>query len=162
MTDVELAVEFYLSISFRYRWQNWPHISPTWNGWRRFDCGITWYLYGYGIGCYIDPTWEWWYGKDIIMAYLLRLRCWSQASDIEWSILCSQRIVFISCGIGRYIGQTLRCHYWNDIEMVFFINIGVANIIGRYLSDIEWSTRRRRGIPSYWYSSDVGRYIGLT
>ena len=36
-----------------------------------------------------------------------------------------------------------------------------ANVVGRYLSDIEWSTWRRRGIPSYRYSSDVGQYIGL-
>ena len=43
-----------------------------------------------------------------------------------------------------------------------FINIGFVNATGRYLSDTEWTTWRCRGIPSYRYSSDVGRYIGLT
>ena len=80
MSDVELAVEFYLSIQFRFSLQIWPHIwLPSFK------------QRNYMVSLWIrhrvhDPTWVLLYWNDIIMAYLLWLRCWSQISDIEWSI----------------------------------------------------------------------------
>ena len=59
--------------------------------------------------------------------------------------------------ICRYnIALPLLKRYRNGVLSLIF-----ANVVGRYLFDIEWSTWRRRGIPSYRYSSDVGQYIGL-
>ena len=99
MTDVELAVEFYLSISFRYRLQKWPHISPTWNDWRRFDSGITWLLYGYIIGCYINPAWEWWYRNDAIET----ISWWHISSGVEAIFLTSNGRYRVLSAIGSYL-----------------------------------------------------------
>ena len=81
-------------MSFRYRPLHLQDISPTSNGCRRVDRGITWYRSG--IGCYIGPTSEYWYRNDIkwhIYPGFVDVKV-RYISDIGWSISFSQR----NCG----------------------------------------------------------------
>ena len=81
-------------MSFRYRPLHLQDISPTSNGCRRVDRGITWYRSD--IGCYIGPTSEYWYRNDIkwhIYPGFVDVKV-NYISDIGWPISFSQR----NCG----------------------------------------------------------------
>ena len=102
--------------------------------------------------------------------FMLVPRCstgWSVAKLILGSVCpmsCSQRkcIVFISFDINSYICQVFYCLYWNDIEMVLFINLRFAYVFGWYLSDIKWSTWCSRGTPSsVYFQSQVLYWPGI-
>ena len=92
---------------------------------------------------------------------------WSVAKLILGSVCpmsCSQCkcIVFISFDINSYIGRAFYCLYWNDIEMVFFINLRFAYVVGWYLSDNKWLTWCSRGTPSsVFFQSQVLYWPGI-
>ena len=61
---------------------------------------------------------------------------WREQTLVYHPVMCQQRLIY--------------CTWELNVMCSWPISI-----------DIEWSTWRRRGIPSYRYSSDVGQYIGL-
>ena len=155
MTDVELAVESYLStslatylsdiewltsfqqrnymvsISIRYRVLYRPYIRITIS--KRYHNGIF----------TSDPV--------------LKSDFWHRLVDIVFSAeLDNIYIIWYRPICRSNIALPLLKRYRNG---VFFINI--CQWSWPISIDIEWSTSRRRGIPSYRYSSDVGQYIGL-
>ena len=138
MTDVELAVESYLSISLVTYLSDIEWLTSF----LQRNCL---YIYRYDMECYVDPTYKLWYRNDIIMAYFPRLRCWSPISDIERASFSQRNWICRSRA-----ALPLMKLYRNGVFSLLF-----ANEVGRYLSDIEWSTWCWRGIPSYRYSSDV-------
>ena len=92
-----------------------------------------------------------------ISAPVLKSDFWHRMVDIVFSTESDRiHIIWYRPICRSNIALPLLKRYRNGIFSLQF-----ANVVGRYLSDIEWSMWRRRGIPSYGYSSDVGQYICL-
>ena len=155
MTDVELAVESYLSISVATYLSHIVWLTSFRQ--RNYMVSISIrhrVLYRPYIRIMISKR----YNNGIFTsAPVLKSDFWHRMIDIVFPTELD-RIYIIwyrpKCRSNKALPLLKR--YRNGVFSLIF-----ANVVGRYLSDIEWSTWRRRGIPSYRYSSDVGQYIGL-
>ena len=97
---------------------------------------------------------KWYHNGLFISAPVLKSDFWHRMVDIVFSMELDRiHIIWYRPIFRSNIALPLLKRYRNGVISLIF-----ANVVGRYLSDIEWSTWRRRGIPSYRYSSDVGRY----
>ena len=149
MTHVELAVESYLSISLAtYRSDiEWltsfrqPNYIVSISIRHRV-------LYRPYIRIMIS---KWYHNGLFISAPVLKSDFWHRLVDILFSAELDRIYIIWYRPICRSnIALPLLKRYGNCVILLIF-----ANVVGRYLSHIEWSTWRRSGIPSYRYSSDI-------
>ena len=155
MTDVELAVESYLSISLATYLSDIEWLTSF----RQPNYMVSILirhreLYRPYKRIMISKRYR---NGIFISAPVLKSDFWHRMVDIVFSAELD-RIYIIwyrpICRSNKALPLLKR--YRNGVISLIF-----ANVVGRYLSDIEWSTWRRRGIPPNRYSSDVGQYIGL-
>ena len=155
MTDVELAVESYQSISLV------TYISDIkWLTSFRQQNYMVSISIRHRVLCrpYIKLMKSKRYPNGIFTsAPVLKSNFWHRMVDIVFSAELDRiYIIWYRQTCWSNIALPLMKRYRNGVFSLIF-----ANVVGWYLSNIEWSTWRRRGIPSYQYSSDVGQYIGL-
>ena len=151
MTDVELAVESYISISLATYLSDISFRQPNYMVSLSIRHRL---LYRPHIRIMISKRYH---NCLFISAPVLKSDFWHRMVDIVFSAELDRIYIIWYRSICRSnIALPLLKRHRNGVISLIF-----ANVVGRYISDIEWSTWRRRGIPSYRYSSDVGRYIGL-
>ena len=155
MTDVEWTVESYLSISLAtylsdierltsFRQPNYMVSIPIRHR----------VLYRPYIRIMVS---KWYHNGLFISAPVLKSDFWHRMVDIVFSAELDRIYIIWYRPIYRSnVALPWLKRYRNGVISLIF-----ANVVGRYLSDFEWSPWRRRGILSYRYSSDVWRYIGL-
>ena len=155
MTDVELAVESYLSISLATNLSDIEWLTSFRQPNYMVSISIRHrVLYRPYIRIMISKRCH---NGLFITAPLSKSDFWHGMVEIMFSAeLARSYIIWYRPICRSNIALPLLKRYRNGAISLIF-----ANVVGRYLSDIEWSTWRRRGIPSYRYSSDVGQYIGL-
>ena len=155
MTDVELAVESYLSISLATYLSDIVWLTSFRQ--RNYMVSISirhHVLYRPYIRIMISQRY---YNGIFTSAPVLKSDFWHRMVEIVFSTELDRIYIIWYRPICRSnIALPLLKRYRNGV-----FSLILANVVGRYLSDIEWSTWRRRGISSYRYSSDVGQYIGL-
>ena len=155
MTDVEWAVESYLSISLATYLSEVVWLTSFRQ--RNYMVSISIrhpVLYRPYI---IIPMSKRYHNGIFTSAPVLKSDFWHRMIDIMFSTELDRIYIIWYRPICRSsIALPLLQRYRNGVFSLIF-----ANVVGWYLSNIEWSTWCRRGIPSYRYSSDVGQYIGL-
>ena len=155
MTDVELAVESHLSISLATYLSDIVWLTSFRQ--RNYMVSISIrhrVLYRPYIRIMISKRYH---NGIFTSAPVLKSDFWHRMVNIVFSTeLGCIYIIWYRSICRSNIALPLLKRYRNGVFSLIF-----ANVVGRYLSDIEWSTWRRRRIPSYRYSSDVGQYIGL-
>ena len=155
MTDVELAVESYLSISLATYLSDIEWLTSFRQPNYMVSISIRHrVLYRPYIRIMVSKRYD---NGLFISAPVLKSDFWHRMVNIVFSAeLDCTYIIWYRPICRSNIALPLLKRYRNGV-----ISLIYANVVGRYLSDFEWSTWRRRGIPSYRYSSDVWRYIGL-
>ena len=155
MTDVELAVESYLSISLAAYLSDIEWLTSL----RQPNYMVSILiqhrvLYRPYIRIMISKLYH---NGLFISAPVLKSDFWHRMVDMVFSAELNRIYITWYRPICRSnIALPLLKRYRNGV-----ISSILANVIGRYLSDIEWSTWHRKEIPSYRYSSDVGKHISL-
>ena len=148
MTDVELAVESFPSISLA----TYLYDIVWLTSFRQRNCMLSLsirhrVLYRPYIRIMISKRYH---NGIFTSAPMLKSDFWHGMVDIVFSTEFDR--IYITCHRPIY-RPNITLPLLKRCRNVFFSLI-FANVVGRYLYDIEWSTWRRRGIQSYRYSSD--------